>query len=63
MTDGSVNATGTGPSGAPTTISMTFYPEHTANGTLVWEGNNGSLHLDNSASGLLITSQYRLPLD
>jgi hypothetical protein len=42
---------------------MTFYPEHTANGTLVWEGNNGSLHLDNSASGLLITSQYRLPLD
>ncbi len=62
MTDGRVDATGTGP-GAPVTLMMMFYPEHTANGSVAWEGNSGNMHFEENATGFVITDQYRLPLD
>ena len=58
---GRVNASGTGPT-ALTTLSLSFDIKHNAFGPVTWEGNQGEIHMNSTGTGILITSQTRIPI-
>jgi hypothetical protein len=56
---GTVNGAGTGPS-APVTFRLTFGSAHAADGTLSWEGRNGTIHMNPNGVGFIIDGPTRI---
>lgn len=62
VTDGTLSATGTGPS-APITLTVTYASDRVVNGTLTWEGQSGGIHLASNGTGFIVTDTSRLLLN
>ena len=64
LTSGQVTATGSGgnPS-APTNVVFYFQQNRNIDGTLSWEGQNGTFHVDVTGPGYVITPTQRIILD
>lgn len=62
LIDGSFTGSGTGPTlGFSSTLR--YSTDHTADGTLQWEGQTGEIHLANNGRGVIVTDQERFLLD
>ncbi len=62
LTDGSASASGTF-DGQPTTLNLSFYADHTANGNITWSGISGGLHYTETGTGYIVTNEFRLLLE
>ena len=64
LSDGRVSATGSGGTpAAPIAIDFSFTTNRNINGTLAWEGQEGTFHIDETGTGYIVTSQERILLD
>lgn len=63
LVDGKVTAAGNGPGGAPATLTMDFFSDHTGSGQVQWEDSQGGIHIGENGSGYVITNMYRLLLE
>lgn len=64
LTAGRATATGSGGTpAAPAAMTMFFAPDRAIDGTVSWEGNEGTFHLEADGPGYVVTSQNRILLD
>ncbi|MCG3205447.1 MAG: hypothetical protein KCHDKBKB_02168 [Elusimicrobia bacterium] len=63
LIDGEVTATGTGPNSQTTALNLTFYADHTANGSIAWEDLSGGIHYQDNGVGYVVTNLFRLLLE
>ncbi len=62
--DGFLSATGSRLSnGDPVTMAIGLNSDQSANGTLTWDGQQGSIHIGTNGTGFIITSQARIPIE
>ena len=63
LVSGEATATGTGPDASAASLSLRFDSNRDADGTIVWEGRSGAIHLANNGIGFVSTDQVRFFID
>lgn len=63
ITGGRISATGTGPNSTSTSLDILYAINHSANGTLSWEGQSGTIHFLDNGNGFIITNNSRIIFD
>jgi len=62
FTSGLVTASGTG-LGLPTSASLAYSSDHSADGTIVWEGDQGGIHIKDNGEIAIVTKNSRILIE
>ncbi len=63
LKSGSVTGSGTGPTGLSVALALSIRASQQLEGSINWEGQTGSLHMEDSGKGYVITGQSRFFID